>query len=57
MEGFTARAGNVKAALASGAVTFTLYVLIHRALDKPIDWREARLWALGAAASMYFVGI
>lgn len=53
----TARAGNVNAALASGAVTFTLYVVIHRLLDKPVDWHEARLWALGAAASMYLIGI
>ncbi len=54
---FTARAGNVKAAASSAAVTFVLYVAIHRLLKKPVDWDEAKLWALGAGASMYFLGI
>jgi len=54
---FTARAGSVKAAASSAAVTFAIYVAVHKVLGKPIDWREAGLWALGAAASMYLIGV
>lgn len=54
---FTARTGNVKAAASAAAVTFSLYVIIHKLRGKPIDWDEAKLWALGAAYSMWFLGV
>lgn len=57
MIAFTARAGSIKAAASSAAVTFCLYVVIHKILRKEIDWREAKLWALGAGCSMYFLGV
>ena len=57
MIAFTARAGSWKAAASSAAVTFAIYVAVHRVLGKPIDWSEAGLWAAGAAASMYAIGV
>ena len=53
----TPRAGNASHAVASGLVMFGLYVLVHRIRSRPVDLDEARLYAIGAAASMYFLGI
>ena len=53
----TPRAGNVGHALAAGLVMFGLYVVVHRIQSKPVLIDEAKLYALGAAASMYFLGI
>lgn len=57
MIAFTPRAGSMKAAASSAAVTLVIFVVVHRVLGKPIDWREAGLWALGAGASMYLIGV
>ena len=57
MIAFTPRVGSAKAAASSAAVTFVIFVAVHKILGKPIDWREAGLWALGAATSMYLIGV
>jgi predicted cobalt transporter CbtA len=54
---FTPRAGSVRTALIAGAVTFAIYVSVKTVLRKEIDWREAKLWGVAGAASMYFLGI
>lgn len=54
---FTPRAGNVGHALAAGLVMFGLYVIVHRLRAKPVEIEEAKLYAAGAAASMYFLGV
>lgn len=57
MIAFTARAGNLKAAASSAAVTAALYVFVHRVTGKPVDMAELRLWAFGAFLSMYLIGV
>jgi hypothetical protein len=50
-------AGDVEAALLAAVVTFALYALIAIYQAKAVDWREARLWALGTGLSRYFIGV
>ena len=57
MIAFTPRAGNVRTALLAGAVTFGIFVAVKTVLRKEIDWREAKLWAVAGAGSMYLFGI
>ena len=57
MIAFTPRAGSLQAAASSAAVTFAIYFFVHRATGKPVDWTEAKLWALGAFFSMYAIGV
>lgn len=53
----TPRAGNVGHALAAGLVMVGLYLIVHRIRRRPIELEEAKLYGLGAAASMYFLGV
>lgn len=53
----TDRAGNLGLAFAAGAVMFGLYVIVHRIRNRPIVMEEAQLYAVGAAASMYLLGV